>query len=195
MPAVVRPRSSAKDDEILLAATTLFARHGYPDVTVADVSRAAHVGLSTVYLRFPGKEALGNEVYRRCKRAWAESTLDRVPADAAPAEQFQAYWSSLHRFARTRPQEWAYAERGPVGYSPDADTLALLEELHGRSTRLLRSWIATAPGRMSPEVAAALIHGTFGQVFTLPVSARRRSALLRQAGGAVWTALTADGSA
>lgn len=186
---MVRPRSSDKDDQILLAATTLFARHGYADVTVADVSRHAGVGLSTVYLRFPGKEALGNEVYRRCKRAWAEATLDQVPADAEAAEQFRAYWRNLHRFARTRPEEWAYAERGPVGYSLDADTVALLEGLHGRSTRLLRSWIAATPGSIGPEVAAALIHGTFGQLYALPVSARRRSALLRQAGDAIWHAL------
>jgi hypothetical protein len=78
---------------------------------------------------------------------------------------------------------------GPVGHAPDADTVTLLEELHGRSARLLKSWIAASPGRISPEVAAALIHGTFGQIFALPVSARRRTTLLRQAGDAIWHAI------
>lgn len=187
--AVVRPRSSEKGEQILLAATTLFAEHGYPVVTVADIAQQAHVGLSTVYLRFPSKEALGNAVFRRCKRAWAKATLDKVPADAAPAEQFHAYWQHLHRFAKTRREEWAYAERGPVGHAVDPDTVTLLEELHGRSTRLLESWIAASHGRVSVEVAAALIHGTFGQIFALPVSARRRATLLHQAGEAIWNTI------
>jgi AcrR family transcriptional regulator len=187
---VVRPRSSEKDDQILRAATTLFAEHGYPVVTVADIAKQAQVGLSTVYLRFPGKEALGNAVYRRCKRAWARATLDKVPAGATPAEQFHAYWRHLHTFAKTQPDEWTYAERGPVGHAVDPDTATLLDELHGRSARLLRSWLAASPGRVGPEVAAALIHGTFGQVVTLPVPPRRRAALLRQAGDAVWSAIS-----
>lgn len=190
VPDVVRPRSSEKDEQILLAATTLFAEHGYPVVAVADIAKQAQVGLSTVYLRFPSKEALGNAVYRRCKRAWALSTLDKVPADAAPADQFHAYWRHLHQFATTHPEEWTYAERGPVGHALDPETVTFLEHLHGRSARLVDSWLAAAPHRISREVAAALIHGTFGQIVTLPVSARRRTTLLHQAGHAIWNAIT-----
>jgi TetR/AcrR family transcriptional regulator, repressor of fatR-cypB operon len=186
---VVRPRSREKDERILLAATTLFAEHGYPLVAVADIAARAGVGLSTLYLRFPSKEALGNAVYRHCKRAWARSTLDTVPADVPPAEQFHAYWDHLHRFARNHRDEATYAERRPTGFTLDADTTALLDELHARATRLVDSWTASSANPLRHEVVAALIHGTFWQIYSLPVPARRRSALLQQARDTIWTAI------
>lgn len=189
---MVRPRSREKDEHILRAATALFAEHGYPLVAVADIAARAGVGLSTLYLRFPSKESLGNAVYRQCKRAWARSTLDMVPTDAPPAEQFIAYWDQLHRFARTHRHEASYAERRPVGHALDAETTALLDELHGRSARMLDSWTASSARRLDHEVMAALIHGTFWQIFALPVPARRRSSLLHQARDTIWGAITAS---
>lgn len=185
---MVRPRAQEKAEQVLAAATALFAERGYEAVSVADVAARAGVGLSTLYLRFAGKEALGNAVLRRCKVAWAQATLDDWPADASPAEQFQIYWARLHEFARTQPEEAAYAERRPVAHSIDDDTAALVTDLHHRSTTLLRRWVGA--GGLDVEVAAALIHGTFWNVYVLPVPPRRRAALLRQAGTAVWRALS-----
>ncbi|MGH3876560.1 MAG: TetR/AcrR family transcriptional regulator [Actinophytocola sp.] len=187
---MVRPRSREKDEQILLAATALFAEHGYPLVAVADIAARAGVGLSTLYLRFSSKEALGNAVYQHCKRTWARSTLDKVPAGAPPADQFRAYWDHLHRFAKTHRDEASYAERRPAGHALDAETTALLEELHARSTRLVDSWTVSSADPLSHEVVAALIHGTFWQIYALPVPARRRATLLRQARDTIWNAIT-----
>ncbi len=154
VPDVVRPRSSEKDEQILLAATTLIAEHGYPVVTVADIAKQAQVGLSTVYLRFPSKEALGNAVYRRCEQAWAQSTLDKVPTDATPADQFHTYWRHLHQFATTHPEEWTYAERGPSA-TPSTRTPSPSSNTCTAAQRLVDSWLAASPHRISREVAAA----------------------------------------
>jgi TetR/AcrR family transcriptional regulator, repressor of fatR-cypB operon len=141
---MVRPRSQEKAEQILAAATALFAERGYEAVNVADVATRAGVGLSTLYPRFTGKEALGNAVLSHCKLAWAHATLDDWPADAIPAEQFQTYWARLYGFARTQPDEAAYAERRPVAHHIDDDTAALMTDLHRRSTALLRRWVAPA---------------------------------------------------
>jgi AcrR family transcriptional regulator len=186
---MVRPRVKEKEQQVLLAATALFAERGYTAVTVADVAARAEVGLSTLYLRFPSKEALGNAVVRHCKLTWAQTTLDDLPVDLSPREQFETYWTRLQTFARTRPAEAAYAERRPVPHDLDSETLALMTDLRQRSTQLLRQWLR-ADG-LDVDVAAALIHGTFWNVHSLPVSPRRRSALLRQAGDAVWHAMSA----
>jgi AcrR family transcriptional regulator len=185
---MARPRSKEKEQQVLLAATTLFAEHGYQAVTVADVAARAGVGLSTLYLRFPGKEALGNAVLRHCKQTWASATIDGLPLDASPQEQFAAYWNRLQAYARTKPDEAAYAHRRPVPHDLDAETLALMAELGQRSTAILRRWLP-ADG-IDVEVATALIHGTFWDVHCQPVAPRHRSALMRQAGQAVWQALT-----
>lgn len=113
-----------------------------------------------------------------------------VSAGAPPGEQFRTYWDHLHRFAKTYPDEASYAERRPVGHVLDADTTALLEELHGRSARLLDTWTASSTSSLSHEIVAALIHGTFWQLYALPIPARRRSTLLRQAGDTIWHAIT-----
>lgn len=178
-----------KEQQVLLAATALFAERGFTAVTVADVAARAGVGLSTLYLRFPSKEALGNAVLRHCKLTWARTTLDDLPVDASPHEQFQTYWSRLQAYARVSPNEAAYAERRPVPHELDTETVALMAELGERSTGLLRRWLR-ADG-IDVEVAAALIHGTFWNVHSLQVAPRRRAALLRQAGQAVWHAMTA----
>jgi AcrR family transcriptional regulator len=186
---MVRPRVKEKEQQVLLAATALFAERGYTAVTVADVAARAGVGLNTLYLRFPSKEALGNAVLRHCKLTWAQTTLDDLPADTSPREQFHTYWQRLQTFARVTPNEAAYAERRPVPHELDSETLALMTELHNRSTALLRRWLS--PDGIHTDVAAALIHGTFWNVHSLPVPPRRRTALLRQAGRAVWHAMTA----
>jgi AcrR family transcriptional regulator len=186
---MVRPRATEKAQRVLLAATALFAERGYTTVTVADVAARAGVGLNTLYLRFPSKEALGNAVIRHCKRTWAQTTLDDLPADRSPREQFETYWTRLQTFARTTPDEAAYAERRPVPHDLDSETLALMTELHQRSHELLRQWLPT--DGVDLDVAAALIHGTFWNVHSLPASPRRRSNLMRQASKAVWHAMTA----
>jgi hypothetical protein len=73
-----------------------------------------------VGLRFPSKEALGNAVLRHCKLVWAQTTIDDLPPDASPREQFDTYWTRLATFARTRPDEAAYADRRPVPHDPGA---------------------------------------------------------------------------
>jgi AcrR family transcriptional regulator len=187
---MVRPRAREKESQVIAAATALFAARGYVAVTVADVAARAGVGLSTLYLRFPSKEALGNAVLRHCKSAWARATLDDWPAAATPAEQFQTYWTRLHAFARTNAAEATYAERRPVAHTLDDETEALIADLHRRSTVIIRHWVGA--GGLQVDVAGALIHGTFWGVYALPVPPRRRAVLLRQASHAVWHCLSAE---
>lgn len=47
---------------ILEAATRLFRHYGHAKTTIADIAREAHVGVGTVYLEFPSKEAIIQEL-------------------------------------------------------------------------------------------------------------------------------------
>lgn len=183
-----RPRAPDVEARILRAATALFARDGYASVTVPAVAAAARVGLNSLYDRYPSKTALGNAVFRRSKRAWAEATLDDWPAEAPPAEQFATYWSRLSAFAARERDMALYNERRPLGHDLDAESDALHAALQRRAGAILRGW--AGPGGLAPEVMEALIHGTFRRLLELDVSPRRRAALIRQAGPAVWAALT-----
>lgn len=59
MPEKISEETRPKRDAILEAASTLFAKKGYEETTIADIARAAHVAVGTVYLYFRNK----HEVY------------------------------------------------------------------------------------------------------------------------------------
>jgi len=52
----------ARRREILRAAERLLARYGPAKTTMADVAREARIGVGTVYLEFPSKEAIVEEL-------------------------------------------------------------------------------------------------------------------------------------
>src|SRR5579862_5496214 len=66
---------------ILEAADRLLRHYGPQKTTVADVAREAGVGVGTVYLEFPSKDALVEELSRTRYRS-----VLRVMREAATAE-------------------------------------------------------------------------------------------------------------
>jgi len=186
---VPRPRSEHKDEQLLEAATALFAARGYASVSVPEIAREAGVGLGTLYRRYESKEALANEVFRRAKRRWREATLARWPHDEAPRAQFEAYWANLDRFARERPDESLFLERDPLGFPLDEASLSLRGETRKESARCVRRW-SDAGVKAPLEVVAAVIHGTFWKLAHAGHGPRKRARLLREAREAVWRALT-----
>lgn len=65
-----RPRDTAKDEAILLAAGDLFMEHGYEAVSVDAVAQKAGVSKATIYARYADKDALFAAVLRQeCERA------------------------------------------------------------------------------------------------------------------------------
>ena len=185
-----KPPRPDPEERILAAAIELFAAEGYASVAVPEVAARASVGLGTLYQRFPSKAALGNAVFRRCKRAWAAATLDIWPEGEPPETQFRVYWERLCAFAEKHRDMALYNERNPIGHAYDAESLALREELDRRSEAVLRDWVKTGTVADLPlEVMAGLIHGSFQRILELPVPTRQRRKLMDETGRAVWRAL------
>lgn len=186
-PRVPRPDPA---ERILAAAIELFAAEGYASVAVPEIAAQAGVGLGTLYQRFSSKEALGNAVFRHCKRAWAEATLDVWPDDEPPEAQFRTYWRRICDFAECHHDMALYNERNPIGHAFDAESLALREELDRRSRAALRGWAeAGAIADLPFEVMAAMIHGPFQRILELRIEPGDRVALMRATGEAVWKSL------
>lgn len=71
-----RPRDTAKDEAILLAAGDLFMEHGYEAVSVDAVAQKAAVSKATIYARYADKEALFRAVLtHECERVVAPSSF------------------------------------------------------------------------------------------------------------------------
>jgi AcrR family transcriptional regulator len=186
-----RPRSAEKEQEILEAATALFAQNGYANVTVPEVAARAGVGLGTLYLRYPSKEALGNAVFRHCKEAWRLAVLEEWSTRGSARAQFHAYWARMERFVEACPSEAHYLETNPIGHDLDQESQALRDRLSVRSAAHVQAWIDSGEVRPLPiEVVAALVHGTFWRLASAP---RPTRATLRKGRDAVWRALAAAG--
>lgn len=77
-----RPRDTAKDEAILLAAGDLFMERGYEAVSVDAVAHAAGVSKATIYARYPDKEALFTAVLRlECERVVSPESFLPDPAE------------------------------------------------------------------------------------------------------------------
>lgn len=78
-----RPRDTAKDQAILLAAGDLFMEHGYEAVSVDAVAQRAGVSKATIYARYADKDALFAAVLRQeCERAVSPDSF--FPAEDQP---------------------------------------------------------------------------------------------------------------
>lgn len=82
---------TARRRQILEAARQLLCHYGPHKTTVADIARAAHVGVGSVYLEFSSKEAIIEELssvlYDRVLSAMRGAALDRRSACAKRLQQ------------------------------------------------------------------------------------------------------------
>jgi AcrR family transcriptional regulator len=85
--------------DILRATEQVLARKGLLDAKISDIAEAADVGVGTVYLHFPTKEALTEAVVEDTVRKLKE-TIDLARGGAASVvEQVRASTHALCRFA------------------------------------------------------------------------------------------------
>lgn len=88
----VRPRSEAKRERIIEAATKHFAEHGYHDARVGDIAAALGIAKGSIFQHFGSKDGLFFEVYKRAVRSFAKY-LD-APQEVRHAGFFDVlrYW-------------------------------------------------------------------------------------------------------
>lgn len=79
-----RPRSPDLEDRALSATLDIFGEKGWTGLTIAEVASRAHVGKSSIYLRWPNKTDLLADALRRVQ-APADSSPE--PAEQAPGER------------------------------------------------------------------------------------------------------------
>lgn len=151
------------------AAARLFAEHGYENVTVSDVARAAEVAEQTVYNYFATKELLVVDREDHVTKRLCELIRTRPPGMTAAAAVRAFVLSSVTRIAEIPREQW----RGELGYlaaiSPAVHRLAL--ELVERQADAVA--VAIRDSTQVPPEIAGLQAAAISSVFLL---------LIRQAG-------------
>src|ERR1700722_552358 len=106
----LRPRSEAKRNRIVEAATSHFAEHGYHSARVGDIATALGIAKGSIFQHFGSKDGLFFEVYKRAVRSFARY-LD------APAEVRQAGFFEVLRYWLVRTEHLVHEDWIPYRIS------------------------------------------------------------------------------
>jgi AcrR family transcriptional regulator len=83
--------------EISHIATRLFIKHGFANVTIAQIAAAAGVAKMTVTNHFPRKEDLVLDMHEEVVAGLARTVAEREPGESVAAALRRAYFAALDR--------------------------------------------------------------------------------------------------
>lgn len=189
-PAPARKRPRDRRDQILAAATRLYAAHGYHDVSMAQVAAEVGVTASALYRHFRNREDLFAETVERSCARILRQLVDAIDADASPEEVLDALVAAAVRVtieeradAIVLLRESAYLQVQPAAGARDAKR---------RILELWSSWLRRMRPELRPDeidllvlAATGVLLGTVGhrralaRRATRPLLARMMTATLR----------------
>jgi len=89
-----RPRKgeeSQSRDRLLDTALKLFLEHGYGNLSLDTIARAARVSMRTLYSQFGGKAGLFGAVIKRCSDPFVTALSEESPLEGRPEEALLAF--------------------------------------------------------------------------------------------------------
>jgi AcrR family transcriptional regulator len=89
----------------------LITAHGFADVSMSKIAKAANVSPATIYVYFDNKEDLLNKVYLSVKREMSAELLRGVEPHMSIAESFRILWNNFYNFATGNPIRFAFTEQ------------------------------------------------------------------------------------
>ncbi len=97
-----RPRSDARRQALLTAASRVIASQGL-GATTAAIAKEAGVSNGALFLYFETKADLVNELFVALKTEMGRAGLDGLPAVAQPREQLLHMWTHWLKWATSHP--------------------------------------------------------------------------------------------
>jgi AcrR family transcriptional regulator len=101
---MARPRSEARRNAVLSAATRVIATQGL-GASTASIAKAAGVSNGALFVYFETKTALLNELYVGLKVEMAAAALANLPAESDAREQLRHVWDLWLRWALANPEK------------------------------------------------------------------------------------------
>src|ERR1700740_2316624 len=147
----LRERKKARTRRLIAdAAARLFAEHGYEQVAVAEVARAAEVSEQTVYNYFQTKEQLVTDRDQQVRDELGRRIRARAPGTTPAAAIRDFVLDTVEGIRRIPAEQW----RGELGFlaaiSPTVHRLSL--EMSDRQASALATAIAETEA-VAPETA------------------------------------------
>ena len=160
-PIPINRRHDRRED-ILDAATRLFAERTFAATPVPLVAAEAGVGTGTLYRYFPSKETLGNAVYQRAKGRFLAQAGQIGSEYDDPRQLFAAWWKALFDFASSYPEDFAFLEHQQHAGYLDERSRELSAHVDQAVHEVLRGAQRQGAVRaLDPAVLTALVFGAF----------------------------------
>ncbi|MCA9672349.1 MAG: TetR/AcrR family transcriptional regulator [Myxococcales bacterium] len=153
-------RKQSKHEAILDAALSAFVERGFHGTAMPEVARRAGVAAGTLYHYVSGKDALVNEVFRRCKESIARVVYTSFTPTAPPRAQFESLWMAMVEFALSNPKAFAFLELHNHESYLDSESRAMDRQLKEFGAGFVRQ--AQQSGEVRDVEPMLLMELTFG---------------------------------
>ena len=163
----------AKHVELLEAAAALFAKNGFHNASIRDLSRVTGRSLSGLYYYFDTKEELLFQIQHHCYGTLLASAREAIDRGASGREKLTTFIHHHLGYFRHNMNEMkvlAHEDMTLVGEYGDR-ILALKREYSKLLIDIVADLEAELPRRQhrpSPEVTAFLIFGAMNWLYTWP---------------------------
>ncbi|HEX4000944.1 MAG TPA: TetR/AcrR family transcriptional regulator [Pirellulales bacterium] len=157
-------------EEILDAAATLFAQHGYRNTDMEYVAQALSIAKGTIYRYFASKEELFLAAADRGMRRAGDFVDASIVADADPLERMAHAVRAYLTFFRNHPQfvELLIQERAEFRDRPQQTYFAYRDRRMAPWREVFRGLIAQGRIRQLPpeQIVTVLCNLVYGTMFT-----------------------------
>jgi len=166
--------------ELLRAAASLIARHGYHNTSMRDMARAAGRSLSGLYYYFSGKEELLFQIQHHCYSTLLDIAREALVGVESPREKLLVFISHHIGFFRRNMDEMKVLAHEDLTLTGEYGTQIL--EIKREYSQILIDITAEYEAELSPtsspdhpsaEMAAFILFGAMNWLYTWPRRLRK----------------------
>ncbi|AZZ94858.1 TetR family transcriptional regulator [Hahella sp. KA22] len=127
---LMKPKDERKLEAVITATCRLATERGLFGLTLAQIAKEAGIGTSTLYVYFPDKETLFNEVYRQAKREALDFYSTGIDQTLPLKSKVRNVWNKILDHRLQRFDKVTFMEQF-VGSSFMSDESRAFVERHG----------------------------------------------------------------
>lgn len=183
----MRTKDENKRHAIRNATVVEVVTGGISSTSIAKIAARAGLSQGTIYLYFPSKEALLQNVYLEIKRDIHTGIMSTVYNEDTSEQNLRRMWFGLIDYAKEHPDDFAFSELVSAAQLLGSDHIAELEKLAGEIGAVIQQAVddgtlidapvsSLLPVLVAPAIQSArtiaiskkdMDHAQLGQIFEI----------------------------
>lgn len=179
---MARPKSETKRTAILAGAVTAIAEAGI-GASTWTIAKKARVSEGTVFIYFPTKDELLNEVYVELRKDATATVMTGFPARGTTAKRIRHFWTRGLAWAMDNPEKHRAVAQLRVWNGLTAESVKRGNEANPRLLELIQEMREEGHGRELPDELLIAASAAMQQMtIDLTLLNPKKAALYREAG-------------